>query len=144
MASKVAHTATTSAGSSAFNRYLTAAEKAAYAGKQNLMSVRDLQAWLKRFGQEIVEETIIPRRTLLRRKARKEKLSQEETDRALRMARITLHAERTFHDPERGQEWLMRPNKKFGGRPPVELLRTEAGSVVVQETLYQIQHGIFA
>ncbi len=114
------------------------------AGKPNVISIRDLQLWLRHFGSEAVEQTIIPRRTFMRRKARNEKLSEAETDKALRVARITIHAEKVFHGIGRAREWLSRNNSKFGGQPPLSLLRSDVGARMVEETLFQIEHGMFA
>ena len=127
-----------------FDQFIFKAEKALYAGKENTISVRDLQLWRTRLGAEMIDETIIPRRTLMRRKAKKEKLSMDETDKALRVARITIHAQRVFHGAERAKEWLLRKNPKFGGQPPYLLLKSDLGSSLVEETLLQIEHGIFA
>jgi putative toxin-antitoxin system antitoxin component (TIGR02293 family) len=127
-----------------FSRFLQKAEKDVYAGKINVISVRDLETWLNHFGSEIVEKTIIKRRTLMRRKSRNEKLSEAETDRALRMARITIEAERVFGNPKLAGEWLSRNNHKFNGQPPYALLQSDLGASLVEETLVQIDHGMFA
>jgi putative toxin-antitoxin system antitoxin component (TIGR02293 family) len=53
-----------------------------------------------------VYQLIIPRRTLAHRVARHEPLSKEETDRAVRVARITAMAEQVFGEAERSWRWL--------------------------------------
>ena len=87
---------------------------------------------------------IVPRRTLQHRRARKEKLSVEESDRAARVARLTTLAERVFADTEAGMRWLRAPKRRFTGRTPMEMLVTEAGSRMVEEMLYQIDDGMAA
>ena len=126
-----------------FDKYLYATDRAILAGKPNLISVGDLRIWLEHFGQDVVEQTIIPRRTLMRRKARREKLTADETDKAMRVARISLHAERVFHGFERAHGWLTRPLAKFSGQSPLDLLKTESGGKLVEQTLGQIEHGMF-
>ena len=87
---------------------------------------------------------VIPRRTLAHRKAKKEPLTQEESDRAVRLARIISLAEKVFADKEKALQWLHKPKKRFQGRVPIALLITESGARLVEEMLYQIDHGIFA
>ena len=91
-----------------------------------------------------VYSLIIPRRTLQHRRARKEKLSIEESDRAVRIARLTTLAEKVFADPQAAMRWLRSPKKRFSGRRAMEMLATEAGSRMVEEMLYQIDEGMAA
>lgn len=91
-----------------------------------------------------VYSLIVPRRTLQHRRARKEKLSIEESDRAARIARLTTLAERVFADGEAGMRWLRAPKRRFTGRTPMEMLATEAGSRLVEEMLYQLDEGMAA
>jgi putative toxin-antitoxin system antitoxin component (TIGR02293 family) len=71
-------------------------------------------------------------------------LTKDESDRAVRVARITAMAERVFGEPERAWCWLRKPKRNFEGRTPLEMLATEAGARLVEEMLAQIDHGIFA
>lgn len=87
---------------------------------------------------------VIPRRTLTHRKTRHESLSREESDRAVRLARITALAEEVFGDQDRAFRWLRKPKHRFDGRTPLELLATEAGARLVEEMLYQIDEGMAA
>ncbi len=87
---------------------------------------------------------IVPRRTLAHRLAKREPLSREESDKAVRVARITSLAEQTFGEPERAWRWMRKPKRRFRGRTPIELLATEAGARLVEEMLYQIDDGIAA
>lgn len=87
---------------------------------------------------------IVPRRTLQHRRARKEKLTVEESDRAVRIARIVALAEKVFADQAAGMRWLRAPKRRFSGRTPMEMLATETGSRLVEEMLYQIDEGMGA
>jgi putative toxin-antitoxin system antitoxin component (TIGR02293 family) len=87
---------------------------------------------------------IVPRRTLEHRRARKEKLSREESDRAVRVSRLMVLAEKVFGDAATGLEWLRAPKKHFGKRAPIEMMATEAGGRLVEEMLHQIDHGMAA
>ena len=91
-----------------------------------------------------IYSVIVPRRTLQHRRAREEKLSREESDRAVRLARLTSLAEKVFGDPDAGRHWLRAPKKRFRGRTPMDMIATETGSRLVEETLYQIDEGMAA
>ena len=87
---------------------------------------------------------VIPKRTLAHRRARGEPLSPEESDRALRIARIAGLADDVFADPDLAAEWLRRPSRAIEGRTPLDLLASEAGAAVVEDQLMRIAHGIAA
>lgn len=87
---------------------------------------------------------IVPRRTLTHRRARHEALSREESDRAVRVARIAALGEQVFGDPERSWHWLRAAKRQFNGRSPLQLAATEAGARLVEESLYRIDEGMAA
>ena len=91
-----------------------------------------------------IYQLVIPRRTLAHRVAKREALSQWESDRAVRLARVTAFAEQVFGEPERAWRWLRQPKKQFGDRSPLEVSGTEAGARLVEELLYQIDDGLVA
>jgi putative toxin-antitoxin system antitoxin component (TIGR02293 family) len=91
-----------------------------------------------------VHRLVVPRRTLAHRVARREALSREESDRAVRVARITALAERTFGDPAAAFRWLRKRKQRFEGRAPLDLLATDAGARLVEEMIYQIDDGMAA
>jgi putative toxin-antitoxin system antitoxin component (TIGR02293 family) len=91
-----------------------------------------------------VYQLIVPRRTLAHRIAKHQPLSKDESDKAVRVARITAMAEQVFGEPERAWRWLRKPKRRFDGKTPVEMLATEAGARLVEEMIGQIEHGIFA
>jgi putative toxin-antitoxin system antitoxin component (TIGR02293 family) len=93
------------------------------------------------------EETyalIVPRRTLTHRRARREALSRDESDRVVRVARVIALCEEVFGDTERGWRWLRDAKRQFQGRAPLDLLATEAGARLVEELLYRIDEGMAA
>ena len=91
-----------------------------------------------------VYQLIVPRRTLAHRIAKHEPLSKEESDKAVRVARIASLAEQTFGEQERAWRWMRKPKRRFSGRTPLELLATEAGARLVEEMLTQIDDGLAA
>lgn len=93
---------------------------------------------------EEIYRLVIPRRTLAHRKSKQEPLTREESDRAVRLARMVALAEQVFADKGKALQWLHQSKRRFDGRTPMELLTTEAGARLVEEMLYQIDYGLFA
>jgi len=91
-----------------------------------------------------VYQLIVPRRTLAHRIAKHQLLSKDESDKAVRVARITAMAEQVFGESERAWRWLRKPKRRFDGKTPVEMLATEAGARLVEEMIVQIDYGLFA
>lgn len=91
-----------------------------------------------------VYQLIVPRRTLAHRIARHQPLSKEESDKAVRVARIAAMAEQVFGEPQRAWRWLRKPQPRFKGKTPIEMLATEAGARLVEEMIVQIDYGMFA
>ena len=91
-----------------------------------------------------IYEVVIPARTLKHRKARKENLTADESDKLARLIRIFDHAVSVLGDKEKSLHWLNEPKRRFDGRTPVQMLRTELGGRMVEEMLGQIEYGMFA
>jgi len=87
---------------------------------------------------------VVPRRTLTHRRARREPLSPDESDRVVRIARIAALAEHVFGVQERAWKWLRARQRQFRSRSPVQMLSTEAGARLVEELLYRIDDGMAA
>ena len=101
---------------------------------------------LRRAGltDEEIYSLIVPRRTLTHRRARREALSREESDRAVRLARLAALAEQVFGDPDRAWHWLRASKRQFKGRSPLQFMATEAGARLVEELLHRIDEGMAA
>jgi putative toxin-antitoxin system antitoxin component (TIGR02293 family) len=91
-----------------------------------------------------VHQLIIPRRTLAHRTAKHQPLSKEESDKAVRVARIMAMAEEVFGEPARAWRWMRKPKRRFDGKTPLEMLASEAGARLVEETIAQIDDGLAA
>ena len=83
-------------------------------------------------------------RTLSRRLANKSRLSIDESDRTMRLARITALATDTFNSKEKAVDWLKTPNNVMEGHTPLELLNTDAGVRWVETILGRIEWGIYS
>jgi putative toxin-antitoxin system antitoxin component (TIGR02293 family) len=88
-------------------------------------------------------EIVISPRTLKHRKARNEPLSQEETDRAVRVARIVALAREVFGNHDKALLWLRSPDERLADRAPFNMLQTESGGRLVESMLWQLDEGIY-
>ena len=91
-----------------------------------------------------VGSLIIKARTLSHRRANGGRLTVDESDRAARVARGLVLAERTFANRAKASRWLHRNLGALGGRTPMELIRTDAGARVVENLLAGISWGAAA
>lgn len=84
----------------------------------------------------------IPKRTLARRKA-SGRLSAEESDRLVRLARVYAKALDLFNgDEEATSDWLTRTQRAFRGVTPLEMTRTDVGAQEVETLIFQLEHGV--
>ena len=91
-----------------------------------------------------IYEVVIPARTLKHRKARKEPLTSDESDKLVRLIRVYDQAVRVIGEKEKALYWLSEPKRRFEGRTPIQMLRTDLGGRMVEELLGQIYYGMFA
>lgn len=91
-----------------------------------------------------IERFVIPSRTRRHRVEKKQPLTIEESDRAVRLLRIQTIAEETFEDAEKAAVWLRRPLTELGGEAPLAVAGTEAGARVVETILAKIAWGAAA
>jgi putative toxin-antitoxin system antitoxin component (TIGR02293 family) len=85
----------------------------------------------------------IPPRTLARRKKAR-RLSADESDRLLRLARVAARAEDVLGSQERAGAWLRGTVRALGGLRPLDLLDTDLGAQQVEQILGRIEHGVYS
>jgi putative toxin-antitoxin system antitoxin component (TIGR02293 family) len=85
----------------------------------------------------------IPDRTLARRK-KERRLSADESDRLVRMARVTAVADDVLETSEIAATWLQTPNGALGGIAPLDLLGTDLGAEQVETILIRIDYGVYS
>src|ERR1035437_3751850 len=74
----------------------------------------------------------IPARTLSRRLAAKSRLTQDESDRTLRMARVVALANEVLGAEDKASRWMVAPNRALGGLKPFDQLDTRLSVRSVQ------------
>lgn len=96
------------------------------------------------FSNQEIEQFVIPQRTRRHRAEKKQPLTVEESDRAVRLLRVQTLAEDTFGDVDKANTWLRRPLTEFHGEAPLAVAQTEAGVRVVETILGKIAWGAAA
>ena len=91
-----------------------------------------------------VGSLIIKARTLSHRRAHGGRLTIDESDRAARVARGLVLAERAFASRHKAHRWLHRGLGSLSGQTPMDLIRTDAGARVVESLLARIAWGAAA
>jgi putative toxin-antitoxin system antitoxin component (TIGR02293 family) len=86
----------------------------------------------------------IPARTLSRRLATKSRLTHDESDRTLRMARVVALANEILGTEDKASRWMVAPNRALGGQRPFDQLDTELGVRSVEEVLQRIAYGMYS
>jgi putative toxin-antitoxin system antitoxin component (TIGR02293 family) len=86
----------------------------------------------------------VPVRTLARRREER-RLSPEESDKLLRVARLLGQALQLFGgDWMDARAWLETPQPTLGNLSPLKMAETELGAREVEMAIYGIRHGVFA
>ncbi|MCG5497632.1 DUF2384 domain-containing protein [Ectothiorhodospira haloalkaliphila] len=86
----------------------------------------------------------IPRTTLNRRLRQNERLTADESERVIRLARIKDLASGMMHgDDEAATVWLRMPREVLGGEAPMVRATTEIGARDVEDLIGRIQNGVF-
>src|SRR5882757_7510896 len=71
-----------------------------------------------------VDSVVLPRKTLANRQ-KLGTLTQDQSDRLIRVARILAAAEETFGSREKAGAWLRRPTTLLAGDRPLDMLDTD-------------------
>lgn len=103
-----------------------------------------LQEAIELTNKQLADLISISSRTLSRRRTER-RLRPDESDRLLRLARVFDLTVSLFEgDKQAAQAWLTRPNPALGGKPPLDLSRTEVGAREVENLVFRLEHGVFA
>lgn len=93
---------------------------------------------------EMAKKIGISTATLSRRRAKKEPLDRDHSDRLMRYARLYWLSVGLFEgDLATGRDWLARPARALGGRTPLEFAETEMGAREVENLIGRIEHGVY-
>lgn len=108
-----------------------------------VLAMTALQDALHLNGEGLSRLLAVPERTLARRKKQR-RLTAEESDRLVRVARILARTSGLLGSSEKAGHWLNTPNRALGSATPLSLLDTDIGSEQVAELLGRIEFGIYS
>ncbi len=95
--------------------------------------------------EEFAEFVGLKIRTLSRRfKKPSEKLTPEESEKVIRLARIYLEALDVFKVDDKVATWLKRPNRALGESAPISYLDSDIGAEEVMAILGRIRDGVYS
>ncbi|HYH81800.1 MAG TPA: antitoxin Xre/MbcA/ParS toxin-binding domain-containing protein [Longimicrobium sp.] len=89
-------------------------------------------------------DLVVPCGTRAPRKESSQALSPEQSDRLVRAVRVSSRAREALGDAERSTRWLRKENRALGGRRPIDLLESDAGTRIVERILGRIEHGVYS
>ena len=104
-----------------------------------------LEYFLQTAGLELkdIYDVIIAPRTLTHRRARKQSLSRDESDKFARVVRIYEHTVRIFGSREKSLRFLRLPKERLENRSPLQMLSTDLGGRMVEDMLWGLADGVF-
>jgi len=93
---------------------------------------------------QVAKRLNIPPRTLSRRLATNARLTHDESDRTLRMAKVVALANEVLGAENKASSWMTSPNRALAGKIPFDQLDTELGAHSVEEVLLRIAYGMYS
>ena len=108
-----------------------------------LIALHSVQDSLQLTREALSRILSVPERTLARRQ-KQARLTADESDRLVRVARIMAHANQVLGSRDKAAHWLRTTNRALGGIAPVSLLDTDIGAQQVTDILGRIEHGVFS
>ena len=82
--------------------------------------------------------------TLSRRRAKKQPLDRDHSDRLMRYARLYWLSVRFFEgDAEGARNWLRHPARALGGVRPLDFAETEMGAREVEDLIGRLEYGVY-
>ncbi|OJA64475.1 hypothetical protein BGV68_01315 [Burkholderia ubonensis] len=82
---------------------------------------------------------IIPEATY---KRRRDRLTQDESEKTERLARIVATAAYVWDDADAARQFLAAPHPELEGRAPLDVALTELGARRVEEVLWKLFYGL--
>lgn len=90
-----------------------------------------------------LKHRLVPKATYARRKGAQQRLTPEESERVVRLARVWAFALHAFGKDEKAQRFMIKPHWQLEGRTPVDLvLESEVGAKVVEQIIGRGLYGI--
>ena len=110
------------------------------------ISPRQVEIFLEdnKFGiKETLKCLAISPSSFFLKKKNRAKLNREMTEKFLRFVHVLKQAEKTLESLPEATAWLYRQIPSLNSQRPIDLLDTEPGHKLVEQTLLQIEYGIY-
>ena len=109
------------------------------------LPIAALESFLQTAGLDLkdIYDVVIAPRTLTHRRARKQTLSRDESDKFARLVRTYEHTVRIFGSREKSLRFLRLPKERLQNRSPLQMLSTDLGGRMVEDMLWGIADGVF-
>lgn len=95
-------------------------------------------------NEQLASVLDVSQRTLARLSKDKKRLTTAAGDRLYRLAHIFSFAKEVLEGEKPALDWLHHPQVGLGGRIPLDLIRTEAGSREVEDLLGRMEYGVIS
>lgn len=105
-----------------------------------------IEAFLNQEGflvKDVLERLDISASTYFAKKKGQKPLDTYTTEKFIRLIQVMLKASKVLGEKE-AKNWLYRPIPSLGNELPIDLLDTEPGHRLVEQTLLQIEHGVYS
>lgn len=80
----------------------------------------------------------------LSRRRKRGTFGTDESERLLRIARLTLRAIEVLDGRDNARRWLTEPVRALGGEAPLHFADTEPGAREVERLLVRLEHGVYS
>lgn len=87
---------------------------------------------------------VVPSWRTMARRAKSRRFAPDESDRALRVARVVARAAEALGSEDKARIWLTRENRALGNKKPLSMLDTDIGVQRVVDVLGRIEEGTFS
>ena len=71
-------------------------------------------------------------------------LESGDSERLMRLERLTAQATEVLGSPDKARRWLAAPNRALDAATPESLLDTEIGAQTAEAVLTRIEYGVFS
>jgi putative toxin-antitoxin system antitoxin component (TIGR02293 family) len=105
-----------------------------------------VEAYLNQEGfliKDVLLRLDIPASTYFAKKKSRKLLDNYTTEKFIRLIQVMQKASKVLGHKE-AKNWLYRPIPSLGNELPINLLDTEPGHRLVEQTLLQIEHGVYS
>ena len=92
----------------------------------------------------LLQKLDISESTLARRARSRQKLTPQESDRLVRMARVYAYATEVFGSEDKARLWMQHPIRALNFTAPFDYLDTEEGARQIEAVLSHLEHGVFS